>query len=154
MNVDTTGTMRLLVLIMLTSVAVACTGGSTDTTQFQVPMHGPDALEKGALVPERAVPGMSADVAPRQPSAADIPAALNPPAAEPAEPMARATHAAALSGISDRFSGPAATASFKPDTITVEDILEHGLRQGDASPVHIAFRGTPGMDSIRCDWRT
>ena len=92
MNVDTTGTMRLLVLIMLTSVAVACTGGSTDTAQFQRPMHGPDAAEKGVLVPERAVPGMSADVGPRQPSAADIPAALNPPAAEPAEPMAGATH--------------------------------------------------------------
>ena len=36
---------------------------------------------------------------------------------------------------------------------TVEDVLESGLYAAGASPSHIAFRGTPDADSVRCDWR-
>ena len=39
------------------------------------------------------------------------------------------------------------------DAPTVEEILEMGLYQSGASPVHIAFRGAPLRDSVRCDWR-
>ena len=35
----------------------------------------------------------------------------------------------------------------------VEDMLTLGLYGAGASPVHIAFRGTPVNDSARCDWR-
>ena len=36
---------------------------------------------------------------------------------------------------------------------SVEDVLEKGLRLSEASPVHIAVRGTTVSGSIRCDWR-
>ena len=36
---------------------------------------------------------------------------------------------------------------------TVEELLEHGLHLGDASPVHLAIRGTPAAGSVRCAWR-
>ncbi len=50
--------------------------------------------------------------------------------------------AVSTGGFRAAYSGP-----------TVEDILEKGLHQPGASPVHIAFRGTARRDSIRCDWR-
>ena len=36
---------------------------------------------------------------------------------------------------------------------TVEDVLEKGLLLAEASPVHLAVRGTADADSVRCDWR-
>ena len=36
---------------------------------------------------------------------------------------------------------------------TVEEVLEKGLQLAEASPVHIAVRGTADADSVRCDWR-
>ena len=39
------------------------------------------------------------------------------------------------------------------DSSTVEEVLEKGLELAEASPVHLAVRGTPDADSIRCDWR-
>ncbi len=36
---------------------------------------------------------------------------------------------------------------------STEDVLEKGLRLGEASPVHLAVRGTTVSGSTRCDWR-
>ena len=36
---------------------------------------------------------------------------------------------------------------------SVEEILESGLRLAGASPVHLAFQGTPVADTVRCGWR-
>ena len=38
-------------------------------------------------------------------------------------------------------------------TPTVEEVLEKGLRLAEASPVHLAVRGTGVSSSTRCDWR-
>ena len=38
-------------------------------------------------------------------------------------------------------------------TGTVEEVLEDGLRLAEASPSHLAVRGTGGGNSVRCDWR-
>ncbi len=38
------------------------------------------------------------------------------------------------------------------DTLSVETILEKGLRGKGLSPVHIVFRGTADVDSFRCKW--
>ena len=43
--------------------------------------------------------------------------------------------------------------SQSPGTITIEDILENGLANVGASPVHLALRATPITDSTRCQWR-
>ena len=56
----------------------------------------------------------------------------------------------------DLFSskvGAGAANSGAPYSITVEELLEQGLDQAEASPVHIAIRGTPTTESVRCDWR-
>ncbi len=56
-----------------------------------------------------------------------------------------------VSGIA-LFSGPASGAGYEPGpTPSVEDVLEQGLRQAEASPVHLAVRGTAGP--VRCAWR-
>ena len=39
------------------------------------------------------------------------------------------------------------------DISPVEDVLEKGLYEAGASPVHVAFRGTASGDSVRCEWR-
>ena len=36
---------------------------------------------------------------------------------------------------------------------TVEEALEKGLDLAEASPVHLAVRGTADIGSVRCDWR-
>ena len=36
---------------------------------------------------------------------------------------------------------------------TVQEVLEKGLRSAEASPVHLAVRGTVSGDSVRCEWR-
>ena len=53
------------------------------------------------------------------------------------------------------FTGPqAANAAYSPtDTSSVEDVLEKGLKDAQASPVHLAVRGTPKSGSVRCAWR-
>ena len=38
-------------------------------------------------------------------------------------------------------------------TASVEEVLEKGLRLAEASPVHLAARGTGVSNSTRCDWR-
>ena len=36
---------------------------------------------------------------------------------------------------------------------TLEEVLEKGLELAEASPVHLAVRGTADAGSVRCDWR-
>ena len=55
----------------------------------------------------------------------------------------------------DLFSGSSRSGvahSFTP-TATVEEVLQNGLKQAGASPVHIAILGTADANSVRCDWR-
>ena len=55
----------------------------------------------------------------------------------------------------DLFSGgPGSGASGgEVDVASVEDVLARGLRLAEASPVHLAFRGTAAANSVRCEWR-
>ena len=43
-------------------------------------------------------------------------------------------------------------AMFEYDLPTTEDLLEHGLYAGGASPTHLAIIGNPVADSVRCNW--
>ena len=52
--------------------------------------------------------------------------------------------------IGGRVGGAAASTGPEP---TVEELVEQGLRRAGASPVHLAIRGTPAADSVRCAWR-
>ena len=46
-----------------------------------------------------------------------------------------------------------AAGSQSSDTVTIENILENGLANVGASPVHLALRATPVTESTRCQWR-
>ena len=48
-------------------------------------------------------------------------------------------------------AGEAAAATGREPT--VDELLEEGLGRAGASPVHLAIRGTPAADSVRCAWR-
>ena len=50
----------------------------------------------------------------------------------------------------DFFSASLGNTSATP---SVEDVLEKGLELSEASPVHLAFRGTAQSDTVRCGWR-
>lgn len=54
--------------------------------------------------------------------------------------------------LSTLFSAMAEAHSETP-TGTVEEVLAKGLRLAEASPVHLAVRGTGVSNSTRCDWR-
>ena len=79
----------------------------------------------------------------------------------PVEPCVQTTDICDERDVSgfDPFGGAAAGSGgaaygYEPqDAPTVEEVLEKGLYQSGASPVHIAFRGAPIGDSVRCDWR-
>ena len=49
--------------------------------------------------------------------------------------------------------GTSTAGSQSGGTLDIEDILENGLANVGASPVHIALRATPIPDSTRCQWR-
>ena len=66
----------------------------------------------------------------------------------PAVARAPAAQAAGLEAVRGR--GEATTSGA---TSTVEELLEDGLYGAGASPVHLAIRGTPAADSVRCNWR-
>ena len=52
------------------------------------------------------------------------------------------------------FSTPVSAAYSGPyDSLTVEEVLGKGLYAAGTSPTHIAFHGTAGEGSVRCDWR-
>ena len=52
------------------------------------------------------------------------------------------------------FSTLSGGAAYEPEnTAGVEDVLEKGLALAEASPVHLAFRGTAQSGSVRCEWR-
>ncbi len=56
-----------------------------------------------------------------------------------------------LFGLFDSHSS--AVAYWQEDSVTVEEVLENGLRSAGASPVQLVVRGTATGASIRCDWR-
>ena len=60
-----------------------------------------------------------------------------------------------VSGL-DLFSGSLgsnAVAFGESLSATVEEVLEKGLRLAEASPVHLAVRGTVSANTVRCEWR-
>ena len=131
-------------MTILTATAVAAGTGDAGTSHFQHPADQPGAVASATAVSQRAGTGLlpfSPDIAPGQPLSFDNPASL--PAVEPV----------AQAAPGDFPKGFPVAASFRLVSMTVEDILEHGLRLADASPAHIAFRGTPEPGSVRCDWR-
>ncbi len=60
-----------------------------------------------------------------------------------------------ISGINPISSAVGGGSAAGGDTgaATVEEVLEKGLDLAGASPVHLAFRGRPKDDSVRCEWR-
>ena len=57
-------------------------------------------------------------------------------------------------GTAEAIGGRAvAAASSTGREPTVEGLLAEGLGRAGASPVHLAIRGTPAADSVRCAWR-
>ena len=84
---------------------------------------------------------------------------LDPPSTAPATPTPETSalphgqlerHASVMDLFSD---GGAVTALSIGPAATVEDVLEKGLFLAEASPVHLAVRGTAAADSARCEWR-
>ena len=74
----------------------------------------------------------------------ETPAAESSPA-PPAEALAVLGPSGGPAGVAAAMSqGPAAT---------VEELLAKGLDLAEASPTHLAIRGTPAASSVRCAWR-
>ncbi len=58
-------------------------------------------------------------------------------------------------GAPEPVGGPArvAAAMSQGPAATVEELLAKGLHLAEASPTHLAIRGTPAAGSVRCAWR-
>ena len=97
-------------------------------------------------VDEGAAPSDRPAASPRSPRVPTV--AGNPVAVAAAPNLAPAAPAAALGG-----TGGHGEATTSGETSTVEELLEDGLYGAGASPVHLAIRGTPAADSVRCGWR-
>lgn len=87
------------------------------------------------------------------------PAATEPGVARISSPISREVVSTASStpqslgavkAISGRAGAAAASTGSEP---TVEELLAEGLGRAGASPVHLAIRGTPAANSVRCEWR-
>ena len=75
----------------------------------------------------------------------------------PAEAVSPGPAGGGLPAVSsvDRPAGQSAGAAsvVARDVPTVEELLQHGLHIAGASPAHLAIRGTPAANSVRCAWR-
>ena len=122
---EATSSLPALAAVAPDPLAVGSSNGSDSTSAAEV--TAPDAAPPAAIATPR-VPIASSG----GPAVATAP---DPPAA-------------GLEAVRGR--GEAATSGA---TATVEELLEDGLYGASASPVHLAIRGTPAADSVRCAWR-
>ncbi len=142
-----------LLLCALVALSVGCVGASpTPASSPSLPGLVSVASDR---VPEDAAAGSdSSSVAEVTAPDATSPAAVATPrvpiasSGGPAVATAPAAQAAGLEAVRGR--GEATTSGA---TSTVEELLEDGLYGAGASPVHLAIRGTPAADSVRCSWR-
>ena len=132
------GPRRLLALaglgLVLVVASLSCGGRAT-------PNHGSSpAVHAETSAPTAAPAAASATgrTVPAGPSA-------GPPIAQAPPPDSGAT----LPG-SQRTTSAAYTTG---EAATVEELLKEGLHRAGASPVHLAIRGTPAANSVRCAWR-
>ena len=99
-------------------------------------------------------------------SSTDAPSPVQPPTATGLPVQAQnVSETPACTGDSDDRCAPRDISRFDPFSAgtggaaygdgrasTVEEVLEKGLHLMEASPAHIAVRGTAREDSVRCDW--
>ena len=71
----------------------------------------------------------------------------------PAPEMQTATATPTPTPTATPTATPTPTPTPTGPTASVEEVLEKGLRLAEASPVHLAVRGTGVSSSTRCDWR-
>ena len=144
---------------VLVALSAGCGGAEgIHAGQRSLPKLPPAAAD--AVPPVAAAGSLSAApaaevVAPGATSQAST-ATLRVPAAAAGRPVVATVPAIAPVGQTAglqavRRRGEAATSSSTAST--VEELLEEGLYQADASPVHLAIRGTADADSVRCAWR-
>ncbi len=91
----------------------------------------------------------SCDVGPNG-QTTDDPGAVTPPCADgdcDPRPIHSVDPISSFQGANSASAEPASAAS------SVGDVLERGHNLADASPAHIAFRGTTAKGSVRCGWR-
>ncbi len=147
--------LRLIVaaiLLVVLGAGLACSAG-TGGMELSAPTIKPVA---GDASPQSNVAGPS-----QAPPAVAGPVSRAEPSRRVSTTMSGLTQAAAPSGVAS-FAGLAeqrkghangeATVT-DPAAPTVEELLERGLHRAGASPVHLAMRGTPAADSVRCAWR-
>jgi hypothetical protein len=142
-------------IVVLVALSVGCDGAEGDndvqsarpqvTSVAAAPTHPSEAVgsrrASERIVPDAAPPTNTATLGIpaatfTRPVVADVPVAA---------PFAPAVGVGAIRG-----TGEATTSG---SAATVEELLAEGLHQADASPVHLAIRGTPAADSVRCGWR-
>ena len=148
-----------LLVAALLALSAGCGGGETiNNGQPSLPALssvGADpvpvvaAAESGVVASTTALvpPGASVTSTPEPPRPAA--AAADHPAIATTADVASAGQT--LGPRSARARGEAATSTSTAPT--VEEMLEDGLYGAGASPVHLAIRGTPAANSVRCAWR-
>ncbi len=142
-----------LLLCALVALSVGCVGASP-TPASPPSLPGLVSVASDRISEDAAAGSDSSSVSEVTAPDATSPAAVATPRVPiassrgPAVATAPAAQAAGLEAVRGR--GEATTSGA---TSTVEELLEDGLYGAGASPVHLAIRGTPAADSVRCSWR-
>ena len=146
------------VIAVVVALSVSC-GGAEGTNEVQPSLPPlppvaadsvPEIAEAGSVsaasAAELRAPGATPPPSPTTPRVPSL--AANHPAVATAPDPAHAAQATGLGSV--RGQGEATTSG---TAATVEELLEDGLYGAGASPVHLAIRGTPAANSVRCSWR-
>lgn len=147
-----------IAVAMLALLYLACTGANTDgepaQTRFSNPPTSVVAPDTGAPPDTNTGAGTVrvhptrtslAAPPPAQPTAAAEPCLAGHGDAPPCEPRD-------VSGF-DIFQPKLSGAMFDYRIPTVEEALEQGFQRLGASPTHLAIRGIPVANSVRCAWQ-
>ena len=144
---------KALLIVAMVALSVGCVGASERGEATSL-LPEPASVASDPLAVDSSNGSDSSSVAEVTAPDATSPAAVATPrvpialSGGPAVATAPAAQAAGLEAVRGR--GEATTSGA---TSTVEELLEDGLYGASASPVHLAIRGTPAADSVRCSWR-
>ena len=146
-------TITTLTICLLTAAIIGCSTTATSNPQTETPSRtAQEATENPEATPRHSSTKASTttETPDRTPTPTETTTITITPQSAQTDPEATPVPATTTPQQPGRAAAAGSQSSGPP---SIEDILQNGLQNAGASPVHLAVRATPQQDSTRCQWR-